>query len=144
MYIFIWSLCFEDVFFKIYPTHVWCWSVFDLLVFIVFIVVIFNSYLMPSSLPNANCSVTAFQDKKSVESTCLCFARLVDNFQHEEVCCSNIFFLLLGIAWCFRNHNFYLSPLFSHSSWYIRLFFHRTFCRRLRHKTSWPIFSSCW
>lgn len=25
------------------------------------------------------------QDKKSVESTCLCFARLVDNFQHEEV-----------------------------------------------------------
>ncbi|XP_030237250.1 E3 ubiquitin-protein ligase TRIP12 isoform X8 [Gadus morhua] len=24
------------------------------------------------------------QDKKSVESTCLCFARLVDNFQHEE------------------------------------------------------------
>lgn len=26
-----------------------------------------------------------FQDKKSVESTCLCFARLVDNFQHEEV-----------------------------------------------------------
>ncbi|XP_047248117.1 E3 ubiquitin-protein ligase TRIP12 isoform X3 [Girardinichthys multiradiatus] len=26
------------------------------------------------------------QDKKSVESTCLCFARLVDNFQHEEVC----------------------------------------------------------
>ncbi|XP_061684230.1 E3 ubiquitin-protein ligase TRIP12 isoform X1 [Syngnathoides biaculeatus] len=26
----------------------------------------------------------AHQDKKSVESTCLCFARLVDNFQHEE------------------------------------------------------------
>lgn len=47
---------------------------------------------MPSALPNANCSVTVFQDKKSVESTCLCFARLVDNFQHEEVCCSNQFF----------------------------------------------------
>lgn len=30
-----------------------------------------------------------FQDKKSVESTCLCFARLVDNFQHEEVCSSD-------------------------------------------------------
>lgn len=30
--------------------------------------------------------IELFQDKKSVESTCLCFARLVDNFQHEEVC----------------------------------------------------------
>ena len=25
-----------------------------------------------------------FQDKKSVESCCLCFARLVDNFQADE------------------------------------------------------------
>lgn len=41
---------------------------------------------------NANYPVTLFQDKKSVESTCLCFARLVDNFQHEEVCRSNHFF----------------------------------------------------
>ncbi|KAK1899360.1 E3 ubiquitin-protein ligase TRIP12 [Dissostichus eleginoides] len=33
---------------------------------------------------NAQRNRLTHQDKKSVESTCLCFARLVDNFQHEE------------------------------------------------------------
>lgn len=44
-------------------------------------------------------STFIFQDKKSVESTCLCFARLVDNFQHEEVCSSSCcFFLELDVS----------------------------------------------
>ncbi|XP_034024048.1 E3 ubiquitin-protein ligase TRIP12 isoform X2 [Thalassophryne amazonica] len=40
-------------------------------------------HLVADSLPLLTQRLT-HQDKKSVESTCLCFARLVDNFQHEE------------------------------------------------------------
>ncbi|MBN3326822.1 TRIPC ligase, partial [Atractosteus spatula] len=41
-------------------------------------------HFVSDSLPLLTQRLT-HQDKKSVESTCLCFARLVDNFQHEEV-----------------------------------------------------------
>ncbi|XP_072330044.1 E3 ubiquitin-protein ligase TRIP12 isoform X6 [Scyliorhinus torazame] len=41
-------------------------------------------HFVADSLPLLTQRLT-HQDKKSVESTCLCFARLVDNFQHEEV-----------------------------------------------------------
>ncbi|XP_073530507.1 E3 ubiquitin-protein ligase TRIP12 isoform X4 [Phyllobates terribilis] len=40
-------------------------------------------HFVADSLPLLTQRLT-HQDKKSVESTCLCFARLVDNFQHEE------------------------------------------------------------
>uniref|UniRef100_A0A4W5NCQ6 E3 ubiquitin-protein ligase n=1 Tax=Hucho hucho TaxID=62062 RepID=A0A4W5NCQ6_9TELE len=40
-------------------------------------------HFVSDSLPLLTQRLT-HQDKKSVESTCLCFARLVDNFQHEE------------------------------------------------------------
>ncbi|XP_077467262.1 E3 ubiquitin-protein ligase TRIP12 isoform X1 [Stigmatopora argus] len=40
-------------------------------------------HFVADSLPLLTQRLT-LQDKKSVESTCLCFARLVDNFQHEE------------------------------------------------------------
>ncbi|KAM4693958.1 E3 ubiquitin-protein ligase TRIP12 isoform 3-T6 [Discoglossus pictus] len=42
-------------------------------------------HFVADSLPLLTQRLT-HQDKKSVESTCLCFARLVDNFQHEELC----------------------------------------------------------
>uniref|UniRef100_H0ZDF0 E3 ubiquitin-protein ligase n=1 Tax=Taeniopygia guttata TaxID=59729 RepID=H0ZDF0_TAEGU len=41
-------------------------------------------HFVADSLPLLTQRLTHQQDKKSVESTCLCFARLVDNFQHEE------------------------------------------------------------
>ncbi|CAJ1065690.1 E3 ubiquitin-protein ligase TRIP12 isoform X2 [Xyrichtys novacula] len=40
-------------------------------------------HFVADSLPLLTQRLT-HHDKKSVESTCLCFARLVDNFQHEE------------------------------------------------------------
>ncbi|XP_076002430.1 E3 ubiquitin-protein ligase TRIP12-like [Genypterus blacodes] len=40
-------------------------------------------HFVADSLPLLTQRLT-HQDKKSVESTCLCFARLVDNFQHKE------------------------------------------------------------
>uniref|UniRef100_UPI00358FECBF E3 ubiquitin-protein ligase TRIP12 isoform X2 n=1 Tax=Myxine glutinosa TaxID=7769 RepID=UPI00358FECBF len=51
-------------------------------------------HLVSDSLPLL-CQRLAHHDKKSVESTCLCFSRLVENFQHDqallqELCGSNL------------------------------------------------------
>ena len=65
--------------------------------------VFYLQYNMLKRLSNGYIHLTPFQDKKSVESTCLCFARLVDNFQHEEV--GNSFFCFvffrLDTVFCF-------------------------------------------
>lgn len=87
-------------------------------------------------MTNGCIHVCLFQDKKSVESTCLCFARLVDNFQHEEVYFSISFqditpFLLFPCL----TFLYYLLHCPYNSPANVTVSVNRTCCRRLHHGT---------